>query len=165
MKNLLVGFCFCFFISCTTKIYIVRHAEKNGTASNADLKSPEGFTRANVLKDSLSQVSLSSIFSTNTPRTIHTAEPTANNKNLRVIIYNNADSLIDKLLLKKHKTFLIVGHSNTIPNTIRHLGLDPGFTVNIPDNDFDNLFIIIKKWNLGRTSKVILRKTYGAVTP
>ncbi len=165
MRILLLGFIYCFLAPSTTKIYIVRHAEKNGTTSNADLKTPEGYARANVLKDSLNKLSLTSIFSTNTSRTIHTAEPTANSKHLPVTIYNDADSLVDQLLLKKNKTFLIVGHSNTIPNMIRHLGLDPGFEGNIPDNDFDNLFVIIKKWNLDGTSEVIVRKTYGEPTP
>ena len=38
-------------ISCaTTKIYIVRHAEKNSTKPDADLKTPEGYARATELK-------------------------------------------------------------------------------------------------------------------
>jgi hypothetical protein len=55
-----------FLCSChsTTKIYLVRHAEKVSNAANADLKSPEGFARANVLKDSLITISINAIFST-----------------------------------------------------------------------------------------------------
>ncbi len=165
MKNI---FCFLIIIlllSCsTTKIYLVRHAEKNGTTSNADLKTPEGFARANKLRDTMQNFKLTNVFSTNTPRTINTAEPTAIAQNQSVIIYTNGDSLIDKLLLLKNKKFLIVGHSNTLPNIIRHLKLNPGFEGNIADNDFSNFFVIVKKWRWGKEKVKLVRKTYG-VTP
>jgi len=60
-----------FLLACgTTKIYIVRHAEKNGTASDADLKTHTGFARAATLKDTLLHKKIQGIYSTNTPRTI-----------------------------------------------------------------------------------------------
>jgi hypothetical protein len=155
-----------FFISCsTTKIYMVRHAEKNGTMADADLKNPEGFTRASILKDSLQRITLYAVYSTNTPRTKHTAEPTATSQKLSLNIYANGDSLLDKLLLQKNKKCLVVGHSNTIPQMIRHIGLNPAFEGNIPDNVFDNLFIIIKKWKLGKTSITLMKKKYGSKSP
>ena len=50
-------------VSCaTTKIYIVRHAEKNSTKPDADLKTPEGYTRANELKNVLENVKLNNVF-------------------------------------------------------------------------------------------------------
>jgi phosphohistidine phosphatase SixA len=149
-------------ISCsTTKIYLVRHAEKTGATSNADLKTPEGFARANLLRDTMQNFTLANVYSTNTPRTIHTAEPTATAQNLPIIIYANGDSLVDKLLLQKNKKFLLVGHSNTIPNIIRHAKLNPGFEGNIADNDFSNFFVIIKRWRWGKDKTYLLKKKYG----
>jgi hypothetical protein len=162
MKYLLFLLLSVTIISCsTTKIYLVRHAEKNGTTSNADLKTPEGFTRANMLRDTLQKYRLTNIFSTNTPRTIHTAEPTAVAQNLRVIIYANGDSLVDKLLLQKNKKFLIVAHSNTLPNIIWHTKLTPCFGLSIADNDFSNFFVIIKKWRWGKPKLTLVQKRYG----
>jgi phosphohistidine phosphatase SixA len=149
-------------ISCsTTKIYLVRHAEKTGATSNADLKTPEGFARANLLRDTMQNFTLANVYSTNTPRTIHTAEPTATAQNLPIIIYANGDSLVDKLLLQKNKKFLLVGHSNTIPNIIRHAKLNPGFEGNIADNDFSNFFVIVKRWRWGKDKTYLLKKKYG----
>jgi 2,3-bisphosphoglycerate-dependent phosphoglycerate mutase len=158
---LLVAFTLSIVSCSTTKIYLVRHAEKNGTTSNADLKTPEGFTRANMLRDTLQNFRLANVYSTNTPRTIHTAEPTAITQNLQVIIYANGDSLVDKLLLQKNKKFLLVGHSNTIPNIIRHAKLNPGFEGNLADNDFSNFFVIVKKWRWGKEKVRLLKKRYG----
>jgi phosphohistidine phosphatase SixA len=162
MKSILFFAITISIFSCsTTKIYLVRHAEKNGTTSNADLKTPEGFTRANMLRDTLQNFKLANVYSTNTPRTIHTAEPTAIAQNLQVIIYANGDSLVDKLLLQKNKKFLLVGHSNTIPNIIRHAKLHPGFEGNLADNDFSNFFVIVKKWRWGKEKISFKKSRYG----
>ncbi|MEO7309444.1 MAG: histidine phosphatase family protein [Chitinophagaceae bacterium] len=152
------------FSCATTKIYIVRHGDKASSAPNSDLKNPEGFTRARVLRDSLSGVGINGVYSTNVLRTIHTAEPAAVANSLPVVFYNNADSLIDALSTQKKKHFLVVGHSNTVPQMLRHIGLDPGFTGNIDDGDFDNLFVVIIKWSGGSVSKTLVKKTFGAFT-
>ena len=102
MKPILfILLCFCIFSCTSTKIFIVRHAEKAGMAANADLKSPEGFARANTLRDSLKKYKLDGVFSTNVPRTFHTGKPTADDQHLSVVFYANSDSLIDKISLKK----------------------------------------------------------------
>jgi hypothetical protein len=59
----------------------------------------------------------------------------------------------------------VVGHSNTIPQMILHINLNPGFTGNIADNDFDNLFIILKKTKWGKTKLSLVKKTYGKISP
>ena len=152
-------------VSCaTTKIYIVRHAEKNSTKPDADLKTPEGYTRANELKKVLEKVKLNNVFSTNTTRTIHTVEPTAYAKSKPLEIYKNGDSLALKLLTQKNKRFLICGHSNTVPQLIKAVGLNSGIEGNIADNDFDNLFIITKKWRFGKVKLSLEKRIYGVET-
>ena len=152
--------------SCAvTKIYLVRHAEKTGNTANADLKAPEGFARAVALKDSLHVKVITSVYSTNVPRTFHTAEAVALDHSLPVVFYANADSLADALVVKKNKRFVVVGHSNTVPQMIRRLGLDPGITGSIPDNDYDNLFVITLRWKKGTAIKTLEKKTYGELSP
>ena len=152
-------------ISCaTTKIYIVRHAEKNSAKPDADLRTPEGYTRANELKKILQNVKLNNVYSTNTPRTIHTVEPTAYSQSKALELYKNGDSLALKLLSQKHKRFLICGHSNTVPQLIKAVGLNSGIEGNIADNDFDNLFIITKKWRFGKVKLSLEKRIYGVET-
>ena len=152
-------------VSCaTTKIYIVRHAEKNSTKPDADLKTPEGYTRANELKLVLENVKLNKVFSTNTPRTIHTVEPTAYSQSKALELYKNGDSLALKLLTQKNKRFLICGHSNTVPQLIKAVGLNSAIKGNIADTDFDNLFIITKKWRFGKIKLSLQQRIYGVET-
>ena len=163
-----IAACITFFLlSCgsVTKIYLVRHAEKASSSTNPDLKDPEGFARANTLKDSMMGVHLNGVYSTNFLRTVHTAGPTAAAQNQTVKTYTDGDKLMDSLSQGKNKKYLVVGHSNTIPGMIRHFGLDPGFSGDIPDNDFDNLFIVIIKRRGHSFEKTIQIKTYGAASP
>jgi hypothetical protein len=164
MKHILFLVVIISTISCsTTKVFLIRHAEKTGNTFNADLKAPDGFARANMLRDTLQNFKIANVYSTNTPRTIHTAEPTAVAQNKKVIIYSDGDSLTDKLLLQKNKKFLVVGHSNTLPDIIRNYKLNPGFEGNIGDNDYSNFFVLVKKWRLGKP-KITLQKTkYGVI--
>ena len=55
------------------------------------------------------------------------------------------------------KNILIIGHSNTLPAIIRKAGIT-GFTLKeIPDNQYDNLFIVKQRKN-----KTLLQsKKYG----
>ncbi|MEJ7610781.1 MAG: histidine phosphatase family protein [Ferruginibacter sp.] len=159
-----------FFLIClsscaTTKVYLVRHAEKAGSGPADGLKAPEGVNRANALKDYFKGKALHGVYSTNYPRTIQTAQPVAAVKGLAVLGYNNGDSLLADILQKKNRRYVVVGHSNTIPQMIRAAGLDPSYSGNIPDNEFDNLYIITVKRKNSSLIKSIERKKYGAATP
>jgi hypothetical protein len=44
---------------------------------------------------------------------------------------------------------------------VRHLGLPCSFTGNIPDNDYDNMFIITIKKGV----KTVRETSYGAISP
>ena len=79
-------------------------------------------------------------------------------------LYKNGDSLALKLLTQKHKRFLICGHSNTVPQLIKAVGLNSGIEGNIADNDFDNLFIITKKWRFGKIKLSLEKRIYGVET-
>lgn len=105
-------------LKSTTTFYLIRHAEKH--RANPSDKNPElthaGHKRAknwaNVFKD----IPLNAIYSTNYKRTLQTATPTAENKNIDIEIYNPNNMDINKFLANtRGKHVLIVGHSNTTP--------------------------------------------------
>ena len=54
---------------------------------------------------------------------------------------------------------LVVGHSNTVPQTINQPGINPALA-DIPHNEYDNLYIVtlckcllpaLSKWNMAKT--------------
>jgi len=153
--------CLC---SCSTTIYVVRHAEKVDASADPNL-SPAGNRRAIALNDSLQNVSLKDVFATQFKRTYQTAEPTASAKNLAIKTYNSSvgDSLMTALSNKKGSRFLVVGHSNSVPAMLRKIGLSPTMQ-QIPENDFDNLFIVNIRWFFKKRMS-LTQKTYGAVSP
>jgi bisphosphoglycerate-dependent phosphoglycerate mutase len=150
---------------------LVRHAEKQVQDPNVmmlpnDVElSAAGHARAGVLADSLRNIKLNAIFATTIRRTQQTVEPTALSKNLPVKQYAPtqpaANTLMDSLVAIKGKKFLVAGHSNTVPAMVRHLGLPCSFSGNIPDNDYDNLFIIKIKDGV----KTVKETTYGPKSP
>lgn len=153
-----------FFTGCksTNEIYIVRHAEKSAEPANDPHLTDEGKLRAVALKDLLNNKNIKVIFSTATNRTVETATPLSNSIHIPIQYYGN-DTLpafvLEVISLKKNA--LIVGHSNTVVFMISGLDL-PHTVTTIPDNDYDNLFIIKTKG--GRAIK-ITETTYGAVSP
>ncbi|MFN8352931.1 MAG: histidine phosphatase family protein [Spirosomataceae bacterium] len=110
-----------------TVIYLVRHAEKVTTDPTA--KDPtlieQGLQRAESLAKKLKQAKLSAIYSTDYQRTKLTATPAANQQQLTIQLYNPKnlqDWVVPFLAQNKGKTVLIVGHSNTVLETIEALG-------------------------------------------
>jgi len=101
-------------------ILLIRHAEKDVTATadpdNPTL-TPAGSERAARLAKKLRRYKVGAVYSTNTRRTLDTAGPTAQSRRLTVQTYDakNFDELINRIMKSKTKRFLIVGHSNTIP--------------------------------------------------
>lgn len=158
MKRLLSLAVLAMLCSCqsATHIYLVRHGEKSAPSGNVPL-SGEGMQRAETLKDSLAGKKISGVFTTYTIRTAQTAQPTARAAGLDTTTYASGDSLLRVLLGRKGKNYLVVGHSNTVPQMLRAVGLQPGFEGNIPDQQYDNLFEIIVKKN---ETKLLVKK-YG----
>ena len=102
----------------TTTYYLIRHAEKvriDNTNRNPNLNK-NGQERAEKWANRFKNVPFDAIYSTNYNRTIQTATPTAESKNLEIQTYNPSkmyDSIFKQAT--KGKTVLIVGHSNTTP--------------------------------------------------
>ena len=146
-----------------TKIYIVRHAEKmtDDPKERDPLLTTKGMERAQALAQILQKKKINVIYSTDYKRTKATAQPTAINKKLDIQSYDsrNLKEVIPTIVKNNQgKTILIVGHSNTILETIEAAGGLKPFA-SIGDEDYDNLFLVTLKAN-GNT-KVRAMK-YGA---
>ena len=97
-------------------IYLVRHSEKDLNSENeADPHLTKcGMQRSESLSRFLEDVKLDAVYSTDYNRTINTAKPTANSKELKIEKYNPRDLVgFSKLLIDAQKDVLVVGHSNT----------------------------------------------------
>ena len=144
-----------------TVIYLVRHAEKVANSPTDPDLSSTGKTRAQALKDSLSNQPVTAIYSTAFKRTIQTAAPLAAAKKIQVQTYDaqNLQALANKVLTDDpHQTVLIVGHSNTVLETLE------AFKANRPipkitDSDYNYLFKLTLQENQKPKIEV---KRYGA---
>lgn len=149
--------------SCsTTTVYIVRHAEKVNDTDSTDL-SPAGFARAAALAETLGTSGIDSIFTTPYRRTRQTAEPLAKRIGVRLMDYKSTDVIISRIMAIRHKTVLVVGHSNTILEIAKGLGTKPTLS-KIESGDFDNLLRV--RIHRGPFSKSIdlSQTTYGQPT-
>ena len=153
-------------IGQTTKVYIVRHAEKNmkdTTDKNPPL-SKEGNKRVKALQKKLKGVKLAAVFSTNTIRTMSTASPLAKSNKLTVQNYDpkNLKALTDKIKTEyAGKNILVVGHSNTLLPTVQSFGVMTVMAM-IPDNVY-NLFFTVTIDASGKAE--MKQETYGKDTP
>lgn len=127
-----------------TTYYFIRHAEKvrSDKADENPTLNDAGIKRANAWQGVFSDVRLDAVYSTNYSRTKSTAKPTADSKNLPILLYNPKDMYSESFQDQTHgKTVLIVGHSNTtnvFANKI--LGIDKYNQIN--DDNNSNLYIV-----------------------
>ncbi len=112
-----------------TTIILVRHAEKAGEPTDRDPELNEaGRQRAAELARVLGDANITAIYSTPFIRTEKTAAPLAEKLGLDVTITPLTRTLVQDLaatLKSQHagETVLVVGHSNTVPQTITALGV------------------------------------------
>ena len=134
--------------SAATKIFIVRHGEKE--SGNDPLLTADGNKRAGDLMRALQNKGIQKIYASQYRRTQNTGDSLRIQLKIDTVIYQ-ADTICNKLIntIMAHsdfgKTILIIAHSNTIPQIIRKFGVTAYPYGDIPDNDFDNLFLITYK--------------------
>ena len=138
------------FFSCNygdkkcTSVYLIRHAEKIRTDKNDKdpLLNKNGLLRTQKWSEIFEKIEIDKILSTNTKRTISTVIPTSNKKKLKIEIYKPEDISYETFLKEnKGKKVLIVGHSNTIPETTNIL-IKNKFYNQIEDNNNSNLYFV-----------------------
>lgn len=146
-----------FLFSCSNTIYIVRHAEKAPVEAGASQMmasdpplSEAGKVRAIALRDKLKGDNIRYIYSTNTKRTIATAQPLNELRgNTRIEIYSSkkdsTDAFIERLKAIRKGNVLVVGHSNTIDDLANKLCGTTVVPGDLDDSAYDNLYIIKRK--------------------
>lgn len=152
------------FSSCSTKYYIVRHAEKLNNTDTSSL-SPEGHLRAEALKNYLISKDIKKIYASVYKRTQQTAKPLADALGEQMIIYSpdTTQAFADQLKKLAGTNVLIVGHTNNIPVIVETLSDDS--IGPIAENDFDNMYIVEVDRNLVWVSRYLNWITYGAPSP
>lgn len=158
--------------ACGNTIYIVRHAEKEPVPAGATQMmasdpplSEAGKVRAFSLRERLRHENIRFIFSTNTTRTISTAQPL--NEMLgstKIERYSsNKDSMdlfIAMLRTLRKGNILVVGHSNTIDDIANKLCGKTVVKGDLKDHQYDNLFVIKRKGKIFRFTG----KKYGQLS-
>lgn len=117
-------------------VFVVRHAEK-GEGDDPPLTS-EGAERAETLADLLASSQIGQVHSTRTRRARQTAGPTADTFQVEVREYSAIDELFAAGGIENGR-HLVVGHSDTVPEILRRLGVD---NVRIGEHEFDLLFVV-----------------------
>jgi broad specificity phosphatase PhoE len=133
-------------------IFVVRHAERaDAGAGTAGMVAPAtdpplsaaGRERAARLASMLRSADIRHIFTTEFRRTQETAAPLA--EQLKVTPVASASKDPTPLVSRMRQldgNVLIVGHSNTVPDLLKRLGIKEEIT--IPDAEYDNVFIVVR---------------------
>ncbi len=131
-------------------VFLVRHAERADAGmaaakmAGADPElSDVGKARANALAALLQDAKITAIFTTEYKRTRDTAQPLATATGIAAAAVDSKDAagLIARVKASAGNV-LVVGHSNTVPDVIKALGVTE--PVAIADDQFDNLFVVIR---------------------
>ena len=157
----------------TTTMIFVRHAEKASIPTDDPTLTEKGKLRAQELARQLTDADvvagIDAIYSTDTIRTIQTAQPVADALDLEISIYANEEDdepVVDAMVdAHKGKIILVVGHSNTLPKMIAALGASKNVPP-IADNEYDNIYLISIPW-FGKTKTIRLRygEAYAGTPP
>ena len=135
-------------------VFLVRHAERAATPAGQPAGrsmlggedpplSPAGEERAARLAALLASADIKHIFTTEYRRTRDTARPLAEKLKVTAVMSaaRDPEPLIDQVR-RAQGNVLIVGHSNTVPDLMKRLGVKE--TVAIADSEYDNLFIVVR---------------------
>lgn len=140
--------------------YIVRHAEKD-TGNNPAI-STLGKERAADLYGKLKGKKIDLIMVTQYRRTGMTGDSLRIYKKIDSMHYT-ADATGEMFSKKmstlpaRYKNILVIGHSNTVPTIIRQAGVKSFMLKELPDNEYDNLFIVKTK----KGQSILQSKKYG----
>jgi 2,3-bisphosphoglycerate-dependent phosphoglycerate mutase len=109
-------------------------------ASDPEL-SAAGRARAEALASMLKDAGVTAIFATEYKRTQQTAAPLAKllGITLQSVPSKDTAALVGRVKSAKGDV-LVVGHSNTVPEIVKALGIDIPITVG--EADYDNLFVV-----------------------
>ena len=160
MRSLL-AFLLLLTTSCTHKVYVVRHAEKAVLEKNMSSDVPlseAGAMRALALLEILKGQKIQEVYSTQTIRTISTAQPVNDHFYLTIKFYGpRPDSIFLNRVKESKKNTLIVGHSNTVDDIVNGLAGKKIIPGDLPDTAYDNLYFL----KIGRKKVKFKGMRYG----
>lgn len=153
-KNILwIWLIFAAFSVRAQSIFVVRHAEKAVNQGNNPALSSNGVEQAQRLKFLLVEKKITHIYSTDTRRTLQTAEPLANALGISIEKYDASNQSVFIENIKQMKTsVLIVGHSNTIHHLINAFAEEKVLDSPIDERIYGQLFEIRRKGKKPRWS-------------
>lgn len=127
-----------------TTVYVVRHAETGSTATDPPLDAT-GQARAQTLAGLLADAGIELVIASQFMRTQQTGTPTATTAGLIVTVHAVAGTGYGAELATQVKTAaphaaLIVGHSNTVPETVQ--AFTGTAVAPIAETEFDRLYTI-----------------------
>jgi len=152
----------------STKVIVVRHAEKDGAGDDARL-TKAGVERANALAHALEAAGVKAIFATGPARTIDTAKPLADRLKLAVKEVGDPAKLATEIAGINAKdpgrTVLVVGRTTNIRQIIKALGATDAVadeaSAGIRVERYDEMLVC----TLQNGSVGVLRLRYGAPAP
>lgn len=122
-------------------IILVRHAEKASQTDPDPALSMAGEDRALALARLVRNAGVTHVFVSDKQRTALTAEPVAMQKGLKPVAVKETKDLITQLkAAPKDAVIVVVGHSNTIPEILKGLGV-VGDVV-IKDDQYGRVFFV-----------------------
>lgn len=136
-------------------IVLVRHAEKAAEPAEDPPLTEAGRERAATLAALLGRSGVTAVLSSDYERTRATAGPLAEAAGLGVETYD--PGRLEELaadLLSRTGLVVVVGHSNTTPPLVEHLGGDPGEP--IAEEEYDRLYLVYPGKD-GQAATVVLR--------
>ncbi len=126
-----------------TTIYLTRHVEKNNDGTKDPGLTTLGTKRAENLSYLLKAIKFDTIYSTPYKRTNETVLALANQQGEKIVKYQPFDKNRFVGLTKNSPggTYLIAGHSNTIPAIVNAIIDEERFS-QLADDDYGKLFVI-----------------------
>lgn len=131
-------------------VFLVRHAERadagmaaaKAAGADPDL-SGTGIARANSLAAVLKDARIKTVITTEFKRTRQTADPVAKAAGITPTVIESKDVAgVLKTISSSTGNVLVVGHSNTVPEILKRLGVTEPVT--IADDEFDSLFVVTR---------------------
>lgn len=152
-----------------TTVVLVRHAEKAPEPADDPPLTEVGRARAVALVDALGDARIDAVYSTQYERNRATAQPLAEAAGVDLTIVRSAegDPPYTAAVAERARTehaggvVVIVGHSNTLGETIAALG-GPDDIGDLPDDAYDRFYIVLV--GDGEPTRLI-RARFGAATP
>ncbi len=127
-----------------TTVYLIRHAEKALDQGADPELTPQGETRAQLWATLFADQRLDAIYSTNTKRTLATAQVVARAQQLEVQEMDPKPERLDHFLQAiEGQTILLVGHSNTIAELANEM-LGEARYAELDEANYHTLFIVTR---------------------